>query len=36
VKDIQPLLAKDEALVIVDLGAGKSYVWAITQSENGQ
>jgi CHAT domain-containing protein/Tfp pilus assembly protein PilF len=35
-KDIQLLLAEDEALVIVDLGSeqvgGKSYVWAITRS----
>ena len=31
VKDIQPLLAADEALVVVDLG-DKSYVWAITRS----
>ena len=31
VKDIQPLLAADEALVVVDLAA-KSYVWAITRS----
>jgi tetratricopeptide (TPR) repeat protein len=30
VKDIQPLLAADEALVVVDLG-GNSYVWAITR-----
>jgi CHAT domain-containing protein len=29
-KDIQGLLAADEALVIVSLGAKKSYVWAIT------
>ena len=32
VKDIQPLLADDEALVVVDLEAKKSYVWAITRS----
>ena len=35
VKDIQPLLAADEALVVVDLAAktgAKSYVWAITRS----
>jgi CHAT domain-containing protein/Tfp pilus assembly protein PilF len=32
VKDIQPLLADDEAIVLVDLGA-KSYVWAITRSK---
>jgi CHAT domain-containing protein len=31
VKDIQPLLAADEALVVVNLAA-KSYVWAITRS----
>jgi CHAT domain-containing protein len=31
VKDIQPLLAADEALVVVDLD-DKSYVWAITRS----
>jgi hypothetical protein len=36
VKDIQSLLANDESLVIVDLGARKSYIWAITQSENRQ
>jgi tetratricopeptide (TPR) repeat protein len=30
-KDIQALLADDEALVVVSLGA-KSYVWAITRS----
>jgi CHAT domain-containing protein/tetratricopeptide (TPR) repeat protein len=33
VKNIQPLLAEDEALVIVNLGEKKSYVWAITRSE---
>jgi CHAT domain-containing protein len=35
VKDIQPLLAADEALVVVNLTAksgAKSYVWAITRS----
>jgi CHAT domain-containing protein len=32
VKDIQALLADDEALVIVDLEANESYVWAITHS----
>ena len=32
VKDIQALLADDEALVVVDLGDKKSYVWAITRS----
>jgi CHAT domain-containing protein len=35
VKDIQPLLAADEALVVVNLAAEsstKSYVWAITRS----
>jgi CHAT domain-containing protein/Tfp pilus assembly protein PilF len=32
VKDIQALLAADEALVVVDLGVKKSYVWAITRS----
>jgi CHAT domain-containing protein/Tfp pilus assembly protein PilF len=31
-KDIQPLLADDEALVIVNLDAKKSYVWAVTRS----
>ena len=30
-KDIQPLLADDEALVIIDLGA-KSFVWVVTRS----
>jgi CHAT domain-containing protein len=30
-KDIEPLLAADEALVVIDLGA-KSYVWAITRN----
>ena len=33
VKDIQPLLAYDEALVIVNLGVKKSYAWAITRSQ---
>ena len=32
VKDIQALLADDEALVVIDLGAKKSYVWALTRS----
>ena len=35
VKDIQALLAADEALIVIDLGAksgAKSYVWAITRS----
>ena len=32
VKDIQALLADDEALIVVDLDAKKSYVWAITRS----
>jgi CHAT domain-containing protein/tetratricopeptide (TPR) repeat protein len=32
VKDIQVLLADDEALVIVDLDVKRSYVWAITRS----
>jgi CHAT domain-containing protein/Flp pilus assembly protein TadD len=31
IKDIQELLAYDEALIVVDLGA-RSYVWAITRS----
>ncbi len=31
-KDLQPLLADDEALIVVELGA-KSYVWVITGSE---
>src|SRR5262249_46521058 len=31
-KEIQPLLAEDEALVVVDLRA-KSYVWVVTNSE---
>ena len=31
VKGIEALLADDEALVIVSLGAKKSYVWAITR-----
>jgi tetratricopeptide (TPR) repeat protein len=31
-KDIQPLLAEDEALVVVALGV-KSYVWVVTNSE---
>jgi CHAT domain-containing protein len=31
-KDIQPLLAEDEALVVVDLRA-KSYVWVVTERE---
>ena len=30
VKDIQPLLANDEALIVVDLGP-QSYAWAITR-----
>jgi tetratricopeptide (TPR) repeat protein len=32
VKDIQALLAADEALIVIDLGDKKSYVWAITRS----
>ncbi|MGA8616809.1 MAG: CHAT domain-containing protein [Xanthobacteraceae bacterium] len=32
VKDIQPLLADDEALIVIHLDAKKSYVWAITPS----
>ncbi|MGA8615192.1 MAG: CHAT domain-containing tetratricopeptide repeat protein, partial [Xanthobacteraceae bacterium] len=32
VKDIQALLADDEALIVINLGAKKSYVWAITRS----
>lgn len=32
VKDIQPLLAEEEALVVIALG-GRSYVWAITRSK---
>src|ERR1700683_3279757 len=32
VKDIQALLADDEALVVIDLDDKKSYVWAITRS----
>jgi CHAT domain-containing protein len=32
VKDIQPLLADDEALVVIALGA-RSYAWAITRSQ---
>jgi CHAT domain-containing protein/Tfp pilus assembly protein PilF len=32
VKDIQPLLADDEALIVINLGAKTSYVWAITRS----
>ena len=31
VKEIQALQAGDEALVVVDLGAEQSYVWAITR-----
>jgi CHAT domain-containing protein/Tfp pilus assembly protein PilF len=31
-KDIQPLLADDEALVVINLGDKKSYIWAITRS----
>lgn len=31
-KEIQSLLAEDEALVVIDLGA-KSYVWVVTRSE---
>jgi CHAT domain-containing protein/tetratricopeptide (TPR) repeat protein len=34
-KDIQALLADDEALVVVNLGEKRSYVWAITRSEAG-
>ena len=32
VSDIQSLLADDEALVIVDFGDKKSYIWAITRN----
>jgi CHAT domain-containing protein len=32
-KDIQSLLAEDEALIIVDVGVKRSYVWAVTRSE---
>ena len=32
VRNIQRLLANDEALVVVDLGPNTSYVWAITRS----
>ena len=32
-KDIQALLADDEALVVINLGDKKSYVWAITRTE---
>ena len=32
VKDIQALLADDEALIVIDLGVKQSYVWAITRS----
>ena len=32
VKDIQALLADDEALIVIHLDAKKSYVWAITRS----
>ena len=32
VKDIQALLADDEALIVIDLDDKKSYVWAITRS----
>ena len=35
VKDIQALLADDEALVVIDLGDKKSYVWAITRERGG-
>ena len=31
VKDIQALLADDEALIVIDLDTKKSYVWAITR-----
>ena len=31
VKDIQALLADDEAIVIVNIGDTKSYVWAVTR-----
>jgi CHAT domain-containing protein len=33
VKDIQALLADDEALVIVNIGDKKSYVWAVTRDQ---
>ena len=32
IKDIQPLLADDEALVVIALGDKSSYVWAITHN----
>jgi CHAT domain-containing protein len=32
VKDIQALLADDEALIVIELDAKKSYVWAVTRS----
>ena len=33
VKDIQALLAGDEAIVVVNVGDKKSYVWAVTQHQ---
>ena len=33
VKDIQALLADDEAIVIVHVGDKKSYVWAVTRDQ---
>jgi CHAT domain-containing protein/tetratricopeptide (TPR) repeat protein len=33
VKDIQALLADDEAIVVVNVGDKKSYVWAVTQRQ---
>ncbi len=33
VKDIQALLADDEAIVVVNVGDKKSYVWAVTQHQ---
>ena len=35
VKDIQALLADDEALIVIDLDDKKSYVWAITRERGG-
>ena len=33
VKDVQALLADDEAIVIVNIGDKKSYVWAVTRDK---
>ena len=33
VKDVQALLADDEAIVIVNIGGQKSYVWAVTRNQ---